>query len=159
MSLSWQLVRGDSWSSGEIAYFGGGDFSHIDFIDTDGSCIGARSDKIGIIQPGVQRRPASYEKWKLRVVFTLTTATLAQESAFRSFIYAQLGKPYDKLAIWGFILGRSWEETDRWICSELQCAALEAAGIVGKLYLSANRITPNDMSLILSCIGATSVRG
>ena len=55
----------------------------------------------------------------------------------------------------GFIAGRDWSDPGSWICSELQCAAAESADIVKPLVLSANKITPNDLTLIWSALGAT----
>lgn len=77
-----------------------------------------------------------------------------QSRAFYRFLRAQVGKPYDHSAIWGFASGRDWREDDSWICSELQAAALEHAGIVpNQLYLAANKITPVALAFGLSFLG------
>jgi len=74
-----------------------------------------------------------------------------QEDRFYSFLMSQIDKPYDKMAILGFIVGRNWKETDSWICSELQAAALEHAGIC-KFYVAANKISPDSLALAISAL-------
>ncbi len=156
--LRWQFVRASDPASLAIAWFGGGDFSHIDCIYPDGSCVGARSDTLHlkdgtVLLPGVQRRPPGYLKFARRCVMQLEV-TVQQAHDFYDFLDHAIGAPYDSLAIIGFIAGRSWYRDGTYICSELQAAALTKAKIVKPLYLTANRITPNDLTLILSAIGA-----
>ena len=79
-------------------------------------------------------------------------ASAAQESRYYGFLSRQIGKPYDKTAIWGFALGRDWRERDSWICSELQAAAAEYAGIFGELYSPVNKITPVTLAVVVSAI-------
>ncbi len=148
-----QFVCGGSLSSQAIAWFSQGHLSHVDAILPDGTLLGARSDRIRGIEPGVRIRPGAYERWSSRVVFTLPS-TVEQEAAFHGYLRRQIGKPYDHTAIWGFVLNRNWRESDSWICSELQAAALEHAGLVPNLYLSANKMTPVAVALVTSAIGA-----
>lgn len=135
-----------------IEWFSAGHFSHVDAVMPDGTLLGARSDSVGGKPPGVQIRPQGYEKFQSQVVFEIPT-TPEQETKFYSFLRSQLGKHYDKEAIFGFIFDRDWREQDSWICSELQSAALEASGIVPQLYVAANKITPFFLAGIVSAIG------
>lgn len=154
-----QFVLGASYASRAIAWFSAGGrsgFSHVDCVLPDGRLLGARADKHGEVPAGVQVRPPDYEKWAKRVVFELD-ARSDQEQRYYDFLNAQLGKGYDHLAIVGFITGRSWTETDTWICSELQAAALMGAGLCSKLYLTANQITPTMLALLVSGLGAKTV--
>src|SRR5271170_1819481 len=128
-----QFVLGRGISSQAIAWFSAGHFSHVDAILKDGTLLGARSDQIGSIPPGVQIREPFYEPWKERCVMSIP-ATAQKQTAFTEFLYDQLGKPYDSTAIWGFASGRDWRADDSWFCSELMTAALEAAGICPALY-------------------------
>lgn len=51
------------------------------------------------------------------------------EQAALAFAKAQLGKEYDKSAIFGIIFQkRRWQEDDKWFCSELVEAILAAGG-------------------------------
>lgn len=47
---------------------------------------------------------------------------------FYAFLRAQLGKGYDFPGVFGIGLHRDWQEADKWFCSELVAAALDAGG-------------------------------
>lgn len=151
-----QFVCEAALSSETIAWFSAGHFSHVDAVVDNGSLLGARSDFVGRQPPGVEIRPWDYARFSRRVVFSIP-ARPDQKRNFNAFLNRQIGKPYDSQAIWGFVLNRDWREDDSWICSELQAAALEAAGILPPLYLAANKITPVALALVVSAIGATAV--
>jgi uncharacterized protein YycO len=149
-----QFVRGTQLSSRAIGWFGAGYFSHVDAIDRDGYLWGSRSDRVGGMPPGFQRRPPNYERWRERRVLSLKT-TPAQARAYWDFLCAQVGKPYDYTAIWGFAAGRNWRDTRHWFCSEVQAAAGEAALIVPTLWIPENKIMPGTLATIYSALGAS----
>ena len=154
MSIKLRFVRGLDFSSRVIAWFSAGHLSHVDAVLPDGTLLGARSDVLKGVPTGVQIRPPGYETVALQMVMEIPCTTL-QEAAFYRFLRAQLGKPYDTSAIWGFAFGRDWHNPDQWYCSELQTAALEAAGILPKtLFLAANKVTPVALANEISAIGA-----
>lgn len=148
-----QFVRQAALTSDLIAWLSQGHVSHVDCVLPNGNLLGSRSDRVGGKPVGVQIRPPDYEKFILKEVLTVP-AKPKQERDFYTFLDAQLGKPYDHAAIWGFVTGRNWRDDDSWICSELQAAGLEAAGIVPPLYLAANKISPGSLALAVSAIGA-----
>lgn len=152
--ILFQFVLGSGISSAAIAWFSSGHFSHVDCVLKDGDLLGSRSDRIDGIEPGVQVRQPAYEVWKDRAVVSIKS-TYMQEKRFYAFLDAQLGKPYDSTAIWGFVAGRDWRADDSWFCSELQAAALEAAGIIPALYTPANKVSPVTLCTLLSALGAT----
>ena len=156
MTIQLQFVRQAALSSDVIAWFSQGHFSHVDFVMPDGSLLGARDDSVGGQQPGVRIRPPGYVKFALRVVMTIPCSE-DQATKYCAFLKDQVGKPYDTEAIWAFAFNRNWRETDSWICSELQSAAGEAAGIFPQLYLAANKITPVSCALAYSAIGGTNI--
>jgi uncharacterized protein YycO len=149
-----QFVLGYGMPSQAIAWFSAGHFSHVDAVLQDGTLLGARSDSIGGKPPGVQIRYPLYEKWKERVVMSIATDA-AKEKSFYDFLNAQLGKPYDKTAIWGFATGRDWRDPSDWYCSELITAAEEAAGALPALYVPSNKVTPVMCAALNSAIGAS----
>ncbi len=127
--------------------------SHVEAVKPDGSSyLGARAGS------GVQWAPKGYDA-KFHAVEQIidVPATDAQETAFWSFLESQIGAPYDDDIIKGFAAGvllgqRDWHEPGAWICSELQAAALESAGVLrsfpqGKLY-----ITPESLLTAISQI-------
>lgn len=143
--IRYQLVTGYGPTSAAVAWFSGGTFSHVDAVLPDGRLLGAR------MSGGVQIRPPNYERWSKRVVFSLLKGN---EAEWLSFLYGQVGKPYDHTAIWGFAAGRDWREPDSWFCSELAAAALEMAGGCPVLYTPTNKITPSGLATVLSALGA-----
>lgn len=147
-----QFVRDPNLAATVIAWFSAGHLSHVDCLLDDGTLLGARNDSVGGKPPGVQIRPPDYTKFTTKVVMTIEV-TDAQREAFLNFLMAQVGKPYDTQAIWGFLFNRDWRQEDSWICSELQAAAAEYAKIVPQLYLAANKITPVSWALAASAIG------
>lgn len=89
--------------------------------------------------------------------WSLSDHTTTQNTTFHAFLHSQLKKPYDSEAIWAFLFNRDWRETDSWICSELQAAGLEQAGVSPRLYLAANKITPVSLALTASAIGGVAL--
>lgn len=143
-----------------IAWFSAGHFSHVDaVVPTPGgpdALLGARADRTDGAPPGVWVRDQGYADFATRVVFEIP-ADGNQETLWRSFLASQIGKPYDREAIWAFAFGRDWREPDSWVCSELQARALEVAGISDCFYLACNKITPVALALAISAMGAKVV--
>lgn len=148
-----QFVCERALTSNAIAWFSSGHFSHVDAITMGGQLLGARSDFASGGPAGVQVRPPNYAAFNTRVVFDIPAMPL-QKRRFDTYLKYQIGKPYDREAIWAFMFNRNWREQDSWICSELQAAALEHAGVLPPLYLAANKITPVALALAISAVGA-----
>lgn len=158
--ISLQFCREARLTSDIIAWFTGGKFSHVDAYVPDG-LLGAyerescKRDACSI-GPGVFIRPPGYATFVVKVRFDIA-ATDRQRDRWLAFLYRQIGKPYDWDAIAAFPLGRTWRAPNSWICSELQAAALEFAGIVPQLYLAASKITPVSLALALSALPTVSI--
>jgi hypothetical protein len=152
-----RFVLGRDWTSSAIGWFSGGYFSHVDAIvptQVGVGLLGSRMDVVGGQQPGVRIRPYPYESVRRQLVLSLP-ASPQQEKDWLAFLTAQLGKPYDKPAIWGFAFGRDWRQPDSWFCSELQAAALEVCWIVKGLVFPPNKVTPAELAQIFDALGAT----
>lgn len=154
-SITLQFVLGGGIASSTIAWFSQGHFSHVDAVMPDDSLLGARSDVIDGIPSGVRVRPEKYESWKKVTRFTIPCKP-NQYMLWWHFLNRQLKQPYDHLAILAFAVDRDWRDPNSWICSELQSAALEAAGIIPRLYLAANKITPVMCAMVCSAIPGSS---
>jgi hypothetical protein len=102
---------------------------------------------------GVQIRPQDYADFVEKVRLSVDVAPDVK-ARFEFFLLCQTGKPYDYAAIWAFFVNRNWRDTNSWICSELQAAAAEHAGVVPHLYLAAPKITPVAWALAASAGGA-----
>ena len=128
-------------------------YSHVEFVLADGSAIGSHA------RTGVAITPKGYAgRWQTSTRSVALPCTETQEAALVAFLRAQLGRPYDFLAILAiatsFFLGpRNWRSPDAWFCSELVTAALEAAGIMSCIIEDTSRITPRDCMIFLSTHG------
>ena len=152
--MKFQFVLGSGLSSRLIAWYGQGygGWSHVDAILPDGTCLGARSDAVGGKPPGVQIRPAGYEKWVRRSVIDLPCPD-PQQKIWEDFLRSQINEPYDKADIWGFVLGRELQTKGEWICSALQLAGLETSGVLHKLHVTPQQCPPNMLFSILDTLG------
>lgn len=150
-SFRLQFVRSDDWQSNAIAWYGDGDFSHVDILLSDGCLLGARSDSVGGAPPGVQYRKPDYAPWSKQVIISIP-CTEEQRLRAVQFAIAQIGKPYDKRSIAAFFVARDWRSPDSWFCSELGAAVGEEGGLWGPLYSPVNKITPVGLALVASSI-------
>lgn len=152
--LRWQFVLGQGVSSALISWWGQGygGWSHVDLLLPDGTCLGARSDVVGGKPAGVQVRPPAYETWKRRTVLTLP-CSVEQEAAGIAFAMSQVGCPYDKADIWGFVLGREQHTAGTWICSALQLGVARAAPVIPPLHITPQQCPPNMFFSIINAVG------
>ena len=147
------FVQGTDFGAEAIQWYGhGAKFSHVESILSDGSVLGSRSDEVGGAPPGVQIRTYGYWGDEKTLQIDLPCSDEIT-SAYYDFLHSQLGKPYDKVGIAGFIVGRDWQEDDCWFCSELVSAGLVKSGYFNyKPSSSSNKIAPSDLILMLSVI-------
>lgn len=157
-SIAFQLVRGLSWTSRAIGYFGAGYYSHIDAVTPQGYLRGARADVITPrggrpIPAGFQDRPQHYERWARATRYTITVSE-KQYRRYWDFSDAQLGKPYDKHGLFDtFILGRDWRDDGQWWCSEEVARNLEVALIID-LPAELHSVNPGDCAFIFAGLKA-----
>lgn len=149
--LRYQFVRADDVLSDLIAVAGAGDFSHVDLLLDDDTLLGARHDAVGGKPPGVQIRTRNYASWSKQVIIAVPCTTLQKATAL-NFATAQIGRPYDIVAILGFVAGRNWRDPAAWFCSELGAATGEHGGLWPQLYSPANKIEPVPLSLVCSAV-------
>lgn len=153
ISLQFSYTAG--LASAFIKYFGhGAGWSHVDAVLPDCNLLGSRSDTSylnGTEYPaGVQIRPPGYHNFanirRIDLPFTPGATDI-----FYTFMESQIGKPYDKTAIWGFAAGRDWRTADSWFCSELIACGLETCGFFPfPLATPINKIDPDDLYLAIS---------
>lgn len=157
-TITLQFVREARLTSDAIAWFSQGHFSHVEAViqtidRRSPNLLGSYEQEVrcagSTFKAGVQLRPFGYRPLAHCVRFSLTV-TEDQKNRWLRFLLNQIGSPYDWPAIWGFVSGRDWRQPGAWICSELQAAALEAAGIFPQLYLAANKVTPVFLAGVLS---------
>jgi uncharacterized protein YycO len=133
MKIILQFSTSTSIGSRLIDWFTWGNYSHVDIVLADGSWFGARSD-------GVKARaPYPVSKF-MRMEVEAPDAVLA-------IALLQEGKPYDFMAILGFIFKRDWQNDSKWFCSELVAWAFQEGGmhLINAEHL--NRVSPRDLMM------------
>lgn len=133
MVITLQFSTQDKLFARLIDWWTWGDYSHVDLVLPDGRWLGARGDGVKVREPYPVAR-------RLRV-------TVEAPAAVLQLVLSQVGKPYDFLAILGFICHRDWQEEDSWVCSELIAWAFARGGQRLINANNLNRISPRDLLL------------
>lgn len=149
-TVTLQFCREARLASSIIAWFSAGTLSHVDAVVPEG-LLGAFERKVSGFPSGVYVRTPGYISLAAQVQVTLP-CTDAQRADWLFFLRQQVGKAYDWSTILGFATGRYWLTPNKWICSELQAAALEKAGIIPALYLQPSKITPVGLLNTISAL-------
>lgn len=71
------------------------------------------------------------------------------DEAIEAFLEAQVGKKYDSKAICSFIFNRTWEDLNKWFCSELGAMAIKVGGYKG-IPNNLSKISPEDLYKIIT---------
>ena len=144
-TLHWRLVTTEGSVSEAIRFVSRGTVSHVEFLLDDCTTLGAQ------YPDGVQIRPVDYATFSADFRYS-TECTQAQYDQARTFLLAQVGKPYDFFDIGSILFNRNWHDPSKWICSELWAATMESAGLIRPLHAALNLITPEDCLLISSAL-------
>lgn len=145
-----QFVGADDLASEAIEWFTQGNVSHVDIVLPGGELLGARNDHVGGKPPGVQVRPAGYARWPRVIRAELPALNQDMVDLAHRIALSQVGKPYDKEAILGFVTGRDWRDDAAWFCSELVCWSLERCGwFPYRLATPMNKLPPE--MLLVAC--------
>jgi len=126
-----RFVRGAGWDSRAIEWRTAAWCSHVEAVLPGSRTLGA------MLIGGVRVRNFTDRCYRdvERAEIWSVPCTEVQQAAFYSFLYSQVGKPYDWRAIVQLIAwrgqqpGRKWKEPDCWFCSELQPAAMNHADV------------------------------
>lgn len=130
--------------------------SHVECRMPDGTLLGAHEPG------GVQARAPGYDigLWAEQL-YVDVPCTVGQAEMFHAFLTAQVGKPYDLIAIGemaeGALTGEalSWPLSGSWICSALQTAALLSAGIIKGAPATVRLATPRDV--LVACAALVAI--
>lgn len=109
-------------------------YSHVAYIDPLTGLLIESAGGIGVRVTTFEKFIEKYPKHHVAVIFVPCTKYT------RQFMINQIGKPYDKKAIWGYLINRDWNDPNAWTCSEL----LAAASGVYRLGAT-NRISPQHL--------------
>lgn len=150
-TIAYSFVQSNDPIGRIIQAYERGPWSHVDCVMPDGTLLGARSDSVGGVLPGVQIRPPNYEVWPARDIVEIECSQFIADS-WAAFLRRQIGKPYDTIDLLGdFLAGRDWRNPDAWWCSELGAAAGEASLWLPKpIGQAVSFITPRDWYIIVT---------
>jgi uncharacterized protein YycO len=133
-----RFIEGTGPISRAIEFWTWSSWSHVDVMTPDG-WLGARF--VG----GVQVRPwdyvTTYGKSEIRGI----SLDPDVEARIMSYLYDQVGKPYDFGAIAGMMVRRDWKNESKWFCSELVIASFAVNGVDLLNTSTMNRISPRDL--------------
>ncbi len=113
-------------------------WSHVAMLTEDGKNV------IEAVGHGVREIPLKdFVKDKRR--YTFQTYNVNSKSTVIEFARSQIGKKYDFSALFGIFFKRDWEKNNRWFCSELVTASLQADKSSPFRNDLDGRITPSDL--------------
>jgi hypothetical protein len=134
-------------------------FSHVDYVMQDGNLLGASdSPHAPYIEGnpgGVAIRPPDYQPFAIRRIANIYTPARV-EARFEELMRAQLGEPFDDMAMHAVFKpdnmgNRDWRDASAWFCSEMFAWGFEESGALDVPPLvSKDRVTPADLLLIVS---------
>jgi hypothetical protein len=114
-------------------------------FDLSAHCFAVVGDRVidGTYQHGVKERKLSEIKCNWMDFCPVDYLTVTQNLRLEYWLRCQIGKKYDTGFIFGWPLGRSWQDPDEWTCSELIGAGLVEVGAmrVPKMH----RLTPRNL--------------
>ena len=122
------MYKGTSFIDKVILFFSRGGYSHASVLFNDDTTIEAKPLKKVHRCNSVMDGLTCNTKIDIFEVYT----TKSQDRIIKDFLTEQLGKSYDYLGIFGFILYTTEEKRKRrskWFCSELVTAAFKKAGV------------------------------
>ena len=127
-----------SWAIRELTW---SDWSHVGILEPNGKYV-------------VEARYSEVRRVPLAVF--LADNDVVQPKQYRcddlqsaiGFAWEQVGKPYDVKALFGFIEHRDIASPDKWFCSELGIATLNAGGPVRVDLDAVSRYTPQMLWML-----------
>lgn len=138
LMIKLRFIEGTGPISRAIEFWTWSSWSHVDVMTPDG-WLGARL--IG----GVQVRPWDYVTSYGKAEIWGISLDAETEARIMTYLYAQVGKPYDFGAIAGMLVRRDWKNDSKWFCSELVIASFAACGVYLLNTSMMNRISPRDL--------------
>lgn len=155
-TLQWRCVNGPGLVSEDIKFRSDGIVCHVEFVFASVTINGVTHTNVSIgarADGGVQIRPLDHYPVDIR---SSAECTQEQYDAMLAFLTAQIGKGYDFRGIVGELLNLNLHSKDRWYCSWLWRAVLEAGKLIKALPAAVTSFTPEDALLVSSAMFGTS---
>lgn len=155
MNLAFYLAAKGTWFDRLIAAFDKGEYSHVELVlvPTNGlSVCCSSSSRDG----GVRTKLIALNDGKWDRVEVPTTPE--QDRISQEFVapICQRKAKYDWAGILGFPLHHNTQDSQRWFCSELCTAALQAAGVKAVGSLDPGRTSPNELHRRIAAANAAA---
>jgi hypothetical protein len=158
--LLFQYSTSTSFASKLIRTVNHSRWSHIDLILPGEGLLGVSGiDKSIKDLGGVRIRP--FNCWPYLYPPKVAKVRCSDAAARNGIEWgrSQIGKPFDKAALWHFLrdraglpaLGREWRDPDQWICSEYQTRLAELAPLFSyPLVVTKDTVSPQDTLLLFN---------
>lgn len=115
----------------------GSRWAHVRGLSNVKTCIDATA------KYGVKEHNPAEGGYIWNDVVLLDFLSIAQQRRLYKLVKAEEGKGYDWGWILGLPLGRNWDSSNRWVCSELWASKLSSLGVFRKI--DQHRITPAQL--------------
>lgn len=158
--LEYQFSTSTAFASRVIRILTCSEFSHVDLILPGEGLLGVSGTDKSINDPGgVIIRP--FGAWPYLTEPKIAKVGCTEEVGRKTieFVRSQIGKPFDKRALWAFLrdragipkAGREWRDPTQWFCSEIQVRGLEVGGLFSyPLIQPKDVISPQSLLLYLN---------
>lgn len=138
VELQYQFSTSTAFASRIIRLLTCSEFSHVDLVLPGEGLLGVSGSDKSIKDPGgVIIRP--FNCWPYLNPPKIARVQCSEECASKTveFVRGQIGKPFDKKALYAFLrdragvprTGRNWRDPKAWFCSEVQVRGLEVGGL------------------------------
>lgn len=128
------------WIDKLICFFSRGKYCHVNvkINNTVYDCRPFRGvHKVNVID---------FKRGKVVDLYNLSKVSTLQEQKVMKFLESQVGKNYDWVALFGFILYTEEQERNRYTCSELTFTAFKKVGINLLERIHPYKVSPNMIS-------------
>jgi uncharacterized protein YycO len=116
----------------------GGYWSHCGVVSEDESYVIHATAKKGVIRQPLGKMLLDFPN------HTIIDIPVDDEGAAQAWLLQQVGKPYDYVALLGFIFERGdWGDDTKWYCSEMALMACLLAG--AEIWTTSNTFGVEDM--------------
>jgi hypothetical protein len=160
MALEYQFSTSTAFASRIIRILTCSQFSHVDLILPGEGLLGVSGSDKSIKDPGgvIIRQ---FNAWPYLEPPKIARVQCSDDVARKTvdFVRAQIGRPFDKKALWAFLrdragapkTDRNWRDPSAWYCSEVQARGLEVGGLFPyPLIQPKNLISPNTLLIYLN---------
>jgi hypothetical protein len=137
MQVIFYVAKYGTWQDGIVAHWTRGPYSHCELLFSDGMAFSSSPRDGGTRFKQIEFKPHHWDLYPLSV-------DGEKEAAIRLWCEGQLGKKYDWLGIFGFVVKNSAiQDPKKWYCSEICANVLNLFKVT---HFPSIEITPNKLA-------------